>query len=230
MDIDLFYEEKGSGTPLVLLHGNGEDHTYFAQQIEYFSQKYRVIAIDTRGHGRSPRGTMPFTIAQFANDLYDFVTRHDLFPMHLLGFSDGANIALSFALQHPEMVRTLILNGGNLDPKGVKRSVQLPIEVGYRIASLFAKSSPDAKAHAELLGLMVNEPHVELSALSQLTMPTLVIAGTGDMIKKSHSRLIADSIPGAKLVLLPGDHFIASKQAGAFNGAVHEFFLENGIM
>lgn len=227
MDIDLFYEEKGSGTPLVLLHGNGEDHTYFAHQMEYFSIKYRVIAIDTRGHGQSPRGTMPFTIAQFAVDLYDFVTRHDLAQVHLLGFSDGANIALSFALEHPELVRTLILNGGNLDPKGVKGSVQLPIEVGYRIASLFAKRSPDARAHAELLGLMVNEPHVEPATLSQLPMPTLVIAGTKDMIKGSHTRLIATSIPGAKLVLLPGDHFVANKQADAFNRAVTEFLSAN---
>ena len=69
MNIQLHYIEHGIGFPLLLLHGNGEDHTYFIHQIEYFSQFYRVIAIDTRGHGQSPRGTAPFTISQFADDL-----------------------------------------------------------------------------------------------------------------------------------------------------------------
>ena len=67
--MELYYQEKGAGQPLVLLHGNGEDSTYFKAQIEYFSARYRVIAIDTRGHGRSPRGTAPFTLKQFAEDL-----------------------------------------------------------------------------------------------------------------------------------------------------------------
>lgn len=75
MDIDLYYQEKGNKdkTPLILLHGNGEDGSYFKNQIDYFSDKYRVIALDTRGHGKSPRGTEPFTIEQFSCDLYDFM-------------------------------------------------------------------------------------------------------------------------------------------------------------
>lgn len=73
MDIELYYREAGSGEPLILLHGNGESGEYFINQIEHFQSRYRVIAPDTRGHGRSPRGEAPFTIAQFANDLYDFM-------------------------------------------------------------------------------------------------------------------------------------------------------------
>ena len=68
MDISLFYKEQGSGFPLVLLHGNGEDHTYFFHQIPHFAQQYRVLAVETRGHGSSPRGTAPFCIAKFAED------------------------------------------------------------------------------------------------------------------------------------------------------------------
>lgn len=59
MDIRLYYEKAGDGEPLILLHGNGEDGTYFKHQMEYFSKDYRVIAIDTRGHGKSPRGEKP---------------------------------------------------------------------------------------------------------------------------------------------------------------------------
>ena len=68
MDIKLSYIEKGSGFPLILLHGNGEEHSFFEHQIDYFSEFYRVIAIDTRGHGKSPRGVMPFTISAFRTD------------------------------------------------------------------------------------------------------------------------------------------------------------------
>lgn len=79
----------------------------------------------------------------------------------ILGFSDGANIAMRFAMKHPDMVTALILNGGNLDAKGVKRSTQLPIEIGYKIAKYFAKRSAEANKNAELLGLMVNDPDIE---------------------------------------------------------------------
>ncbi len=65
----LYYKETGEGEPLVLLHGNGEDGSYFSSQISFFRKRYRVIAVDTRGHGRSPRGTAPFTMTQFAKDL-----------------------------------------------------------------------------------------------------------------------------------------------------------------
>ena len=141
----------------------------------------------------------------------------------LLGFSDGANIAMQFALDHPEMVRALILNGGNLDPCGVRRSTQLPIELGYRIAKHFASRSEGAKRNAELLGLMVNEPHLTPADLSRLPMPALVICGTRDMIKESHSKMIADSLPHASLTILPGDHFLANKRPAAFNRAVDDF-------
>ena len=223
MDIELFYREKGSGEPLILLHGNGEDGSYFVHQIEHFQSRYRVIALDTRGHGRSPRGSAPFTIRQFALDLYDFLRAHEIPSAVLLGFSDGANIAMQFALDHPEMVRALILNGGNLDPSGVRRSTQLPIELGYRIAKHFASCSKGAKRNAELLGLMVNEPHLTPADLSRLSMPALVICGTRDMIRESHSKMIADSLPRASLTILPGDHFLANKRPAAFNRAVDDF-------
>ena len=94
MDITLNYVEAGEGFPLVLLHGNGEDHTYFEHQMSPFSAHYRVIAPDTRGHGKSPRGEEPFTLEQFAEDLKEFLDGLGIFRCHLLGFSDGGNIAL----------------------------------------------------------------------------------------------------------------------------------------
>lgn len=226
MDITLNYIEKGTGTPLILLHGNGENLDYFTAQTEYFSKKYRVIALDTRGHGKSERGTAPFTIRQFAEDLHTFMVTHAIHKAHILGFSDGGNIALCFALKYPHMVERLILNGANLYSSGVKPSIQLPIILGYRLASLFAKKSPKAKANAEMLGLMVNDPALSPEQLHSLHIKTLVIAGTKDMIREKHTRLIQESLPDARLVLLPGSHFIANERPEEFNAAVADFLEE----
>ena len=225
-DISLCYTKQGAGPPLLLLHGNGEEGSYFIHQTEYFSRRYTVYAVDTRGHGRSPRGTAPFTIAQFAEDLSDFMDEQGILRAVILGFSDGGNIALTFALAHPGRVSRLILNGANLDPSGVKARVQIPIVLGYKLASLFADKSPKAKAHAEMLGLMVNEPHIDPQALEKLRVRTLVIVGTKDMIKDEHTLLIAHSLPRSRLEVVVGDHFIASKNPDAFNRAVDDFLLE----
>ena len=222
-DIQLHYIEQGQGQPLILLHGNGEDSSYFVYQISYFSRNYRVIAIDTRGHGKSPRGEKPFSIKQFSEDLKDCLEAMDIAKTILLGFSDGGNIALEFALKYPERVEKLVLNGANLFPSGVKAIYQWPIEVGYRMAKLFAKKSEKAKQNAEMLGLMVNEPHIDPTELSRLTMPVLVVAGTKDMIKESHTRLIYKSLPNAQLNIIEGDHFVANKNPEAFNEVVNRF-------
>lgn len=223
MEIKLHYTEEGEGFPLVLLHGNGESEEYFCFQKEYFGRYFHVIALDTRGHGKSPRGNAPFTIAQFAIDLRDFLDGLGIKKAHILGFSDGGNIALSFALCYPEYVESLILNGANLYPRAVKRIYQIPIELGYKAALCAAKKHPDAIKKVELLSLMVNEPSIAPQQLSSVGARTLVIAGTRDMIKTSHTRLIAASLPKGELKMIRGDHFIARKNPKEFNRAVAEF-------
>lgn len=116
MDIKHHYIEQGVGEPLILLHGNGEDGTYFEHQMKPLAEHFRVIALDTRGHGKSPRGDAPFNIRQFADDLLAFMDEHSIQKAHLLGFPDGGNIAMVFALANPDRIGKLILNGANLDP------------------------------------------------------------------------------------------------------------------
>ena len=226
MDIKHYYIEKGQGVPLILLHGNGENCDYFVGQMEVFAQHFHVYALDTRGHGKTLRGEAPFTIRQFADDLRDFMDEYGIEKAHILGFSDGGNIAMLFAMKYPERVNRLILNGANLDPRGIKPSVQIPIELGYWFAKLFSKKSEEAKLHAEMLGLMVNDPNVKPEELSMIQAKTLVIAGTKDMVKDEHTRLIASSIPDAQLVILEGDHFVANKCPDAFNRAVLTFLRD----
>lgn len=226
MDIKLNYIEAGKGFPLVLLHGNGEDHTYFKHQMEPFSAYYRVIALDTRGHGQSPRGEAPFTLEQFSEDLKEFLDGLGISRCHLLGFSDGGNTALIFALKYPQYVEKLILNGANLDPSGVKRRVQMPLQLNWAAFKLVSRADPKALPKWELLDLMVTQPHIDPLSLRRLRMPTLVVAGEKDMIKESHTRAIAAPIPGSKLALLPGDHFVARRNWEKFNPLVLDFLKE----
>lgn len=226
MDISLYYQEKGSGLPFVLLHGNGEDGNYFKHQIDFFSNNYRMIAVDTRGHGKSPRGNAPFTMNQFAEDLHHLLEKLELSRVILLGFSDGANIAMKYAIKYPETIEALILNGGNLNTKGVKRGTQFFIELGYRMAKAFSKKSEKAKRNTEILGLMVNEPNIKIEEIRSIKIPTLVIAGKKDMIKESHTREIAANIPNAELSIIKGNHFIADKEPQAFNREVEKFLLK----
>ncbi|SHJ79470.1 alpha/beta fold hydrolase [Hespellia stercorisuis] len=223
MNIHHFYIEKGQGEPLILLHGNRESSHYFVNQIEDFSRFFHVYAIDTRGHGRTPRGTQPFTIKQFADDLLRFMDEHQIAKANLLGFSDGANIAMVFAIDYPERVNLLVLNGANQSTHGVKRMIQVLIEIGYKIAKRFAGRSDVARRNAEMLELMVNELNVPVPALSGIKAKTLVIAGTNDLIKETHTRFIADHIPGSELIFIKGNHFIANKKSRAFNEAVLKF-------
>ena len=226
MDIRHFYIEQGAGFPLILLHGNGEDVHYFKHQMAPFAQHFRVIALDTRGHGKTPRGEAPFSIRQFAEDLLAFMDRLSIEKAHILGFSDGGNIAMVFAMMHPERVEKLILDGANLDASGVKKTIQIPIEIGYRIAKLCARKKPEARRKAELLGLMVHDPDVKPEELAAIQRPTLVLAGDNDMIKESHTRLIARSISGAELAIIQGSHFVANQNPEAFNEAVLRFLLD----
>lgn len=228
---NIFYSEYFPADPqaptLILLHGNGEDHTYFVKQIPAFSPHFRLVLMDTRGQGQSTGGDGELNFSVFAADLLALMDHLQIAKAHLLGFSDGGNLALTFALAHPERVQSLILNGANLEPGGVKLSTQLPIVLGYGCCRLLSPFSHKARQNGALLGLMVNHPHIPSQALAALTMPALVIVGERDMIRDRHSQLIARSLPNAQFVRIPGgDHFCAAKCPEVFNHAVLSF-LQN---
>lgn len=223
MDIELHYEERGAGEPLVLLHGNGGDCSYFSGQMDAFARCFRTIALDTRGHGASPRGEKPFTISQFADDLADFMDERGIARAHLLGFSDGGNIALVFALRHPDRVCRLVLNGANLFFDGLTPEVRRDILATYERARASEDRDPAAKHLADLQRLMIDEPDIDPSQLAALDMPALVIVGDRDMIEHAHSRLIAEALPQGRMVVLPGSHFVAEEDPAAFNEAVLAF-------
>ena len=223
MDISLHYTKTGSGFPLLLLHGNGEDSTYFEHQVPVFSKRFTVYAIDTRGHGQSPMGTAPFALSQFADDLLAFMDEHDLPQADILGFSDGGNIALIFALRYPDRVRRLVLNAANLHPTGIKTRYLTEMQ---REREAVDESTAEGRYQAQLLDLMLLEPNLTSKDLWAITCPTLVIAGRYDVIVENHTRLMALAIPGAKLAIIPGEHDCAFRNPADFNAAVERFFEE----
>ena len=227
-DIEIYATEHGSGMPLVLLHGNSEDSGYFKHQIDWFSGKYRVIAVDTRGHGKSPRGTKPFTLEQFAEDLKEFLDSRGLERIHLLGFSDGGNIALLFALKYPDYVEKLILNGANLCPRGVKAEIQIPDTLHYLALTVRGLFDKTVVRKREMLDLMVTQPRIHRGRLMALTMPVLVIAGSDDMIRQDHTEEIVGAMKYGELCIIEGDHFIAAGTPGEFNRKVEEFLEKPG--
>ena len=222
--ISLAYKKAGEGKPLILLHGNGGSSADFALQTNYFSGFREVISVDTRGHGNSPRGDVPMSFPQFAKDILAFLDEQEIEKADIIGFSDGANTAILFAAENPKRVGKLILCGACTSPKAVKRSVQIPIEIGYWIASRF--KNPKARKNAEILGLMVNDFGISEEHLRQIQAETLVLAGTKDMIRESHTKMIAETIPQAKLMFLEGDHFLPMKRADEFNKTVEAFLKE----
>lgn len=227
-DANLFYVDYPAPFPgaqtIVFLHGNGEDHRYFSEQIAYFRDRYRLVLMDSRGHGKSEFGSRGLDFSIFSEDLCRLMDFLDIPSAHLLGFSDGGNLALTFALHHPQRVQSLILNGANLKPSGMKPGVLLAVLMEYGWCKVASIWSQNQRKKLEILGLMVHHPHIEPKQLEALPMPALVIVGEQDMIRHRHSRMIADSLPNADFVCLKGaDHFCAAKVPEAFCRATEEF-------
>ncbi|MDO5026931.1 MAG: alpha/beta hydrolase [Tissierellia bacterium] len=223
MDINIHYVEKGQGSPIILLHGNGEDSSYFESQIDILSDKYHVFALDSRGHGKTDFGEKELTIRQLAQDLDDFIEEKNLGKVDILGFSDGANIAMIYALDHPDKVGKLILNGGNLVPEGMIEKVYKAIKRHYDKALEDSDHDEEARKKAKLFSLMVNDPYIDKNDLKKIKNKALVIAGDKDMIRDDHTREIAHYLANSRLVILEGDHFVSKKKPEDFNKVMMEF-------
>ena len=213
----------GSGEPLILLHGNGEDHTIFDNVAKHFAKQYHVIAIDTRGHGKSPLGDEPISLYQFAEDLNEFMNEQKIEKANILGFSDGGNIALIFASEYPEKVIKLIANGANTKPSGIKPLVHLAMLFRYMLYSVAAAFSGKFELKKALYYIMLHEPHITKEELEQITAPTLVLVGTEDLIRESESKYIKKSIPNSEIVFVLGNHFIVKNNTKDYIFAVEKF-------
>lgn len=217
-DTYIAYCSWGSGTPLILLHGNGEDSHYFAKCIRYFSHFFRVIAVDSRGHGRSGRGIARLNFDSMAEDLCALLDALKIPRAHLLGFSDGGNLAIKFALCYTERVEKLILNGANVSMLcGVVPWVQLPVYPAVGVLSLLAPFDQTIRNKRDVLALMARNYGVGLQDLQLIEYETLLIVGDHDMILPSHTQAMMREFPHAKLAVMQGSHFVASESPARFS-------------
>ncbi len=226
-DARIAYYDTGRGKALVLLHGNGEDSSYWIAQIPELTRFYRVIAVDSRGHGASGSGEHGLSFEQMAKDLKTVLDTLGVHRAHFLGFSDGGNLAIKFALTYPGYVDKLILNGANVEMfSGIKPHAQIPVYACYALAAVMSRFSKKAARRRDVLGLMVHPYGVTMNDLERLTMPTLIIVGEHDMIRDKQTKEMASHIPHCQVeVFRDGDHFVAAKQPSRFNRTVIEFLL-----
>ena len=216
---------------MILLHGNGGNASSFFYVVDHFMKKRRVITLDTRGHGRTPKGEAPFTLKQFAEDLKCFMDEKGIDKADLIGYSDGGNIAMLFAIKYPERVNSMVLNGANMFPEGLCERDKKWIDGTFKKAKKALRRNPQngkARETYDLMALMVKEPHITPEQLSVLDIPTLVLVGSRDAIKPEHTKLIADSIKGARLCVVEGGHNIVKSNSEGYINALEEFYSEVG--
>lgn len=188
--IDICFEAEGEGPPVILLHGNGEDHRIFGRLAEDLKKRYRVFLIDTRGHGGSGKADS-FHYADMAEDVAGFIRELGIVKPVLYGFSDGGIVGLILASKYPELLSGLIASGVNLTPKDLKRSFRLTI----RLQNVL-KRSP-------LLQLMLSEPNITDDDLKRIEVPVMITVAERDIVPVSHAEHIAGMIPGGCLTVVP---------------------------
>src|SRR5688572_6329107 len=116
--VKIYYEVSGEGFPFVMIHANPFDHHLWMYQIAHFSTYFKVIAVDIRGYGRSDKPTTPFSLKEMADDVLDVCRNEAVNEAIVGGVSVGSGMALLLALDHPGLVKALILVGGNSGPGG----------------------------------------------------------------------------------------------------------------
>ncbi len=191
--VRLFYEKQGTGKPLILLHGNEEDHRIFDEAIELLKKHYTVYAIDSRGHGQSDK-VQEYHYLDMANDIKEMIEQLELKEVALMGSSDGAIIGLLIGSLYPKLVDHLILAGVNVKPNGVIPEVYQEMKEQYQ------------KTKNPLIKMMLEEPHISNQQLHQIEAKTLLLAGNDDLIKLDHIECISHHIKNCEFKILEEDH------------------------
>ena len=228
--IKLYVETYGKGQPMLQIHGNGESIASMGHQIRYFSDRYRVIAADSRGHGKSEMGSGRLTYEQMADDLNALLEKRGLKSVYVLGWSDGGILGLLLAIRHPDKVSRLAIMGANLNPAGAYNwALDLVTAKDKQIDQMIAKGDtsqpwPRLKQYFDLLG---KQPNIPVAQLKAITVPTLVMAGDRDVIADTHTLEIFHGLPNAQLAIFPGaTHMIPWQNPELFNRTVETFFTK----
>ena len=250
--MNIFYEVAGEGPPLVLLHANPFDHTMWLYQVAHFSRRYKVVAVDLRGYGRSDKPEQPFTFRDMANDVVAVVRDRGVQRVALAGVSIGATLALQIALDHPGLVRAMILVGGEsgnpaiftslaagyaTKPIGEQRVDHMRMiiredfargDIGRYLLDAALESTPQLSGKS-IARIFEARAAVDLrSRLGSVSAPTLVINGETDVSLES-GRYTASRIPNALHRIVPtAGHVCCLENPWAFDRLVLDFLAAQG--
>jgi pimeloyl-ACP methyl ester carboxylesterase len=244
----LYTESLGQGSPVLFLHGGLMffDNAY-AKQRDYFAVHHRVIGIDQRGHGHSPDGPWQLSYQLMADDTAAVIQKLKVGPVDVVGHSDGADIALLLARDHPELVHRVVISGANLrgwspevfDARKKLPPAQLAERIASRAASLppffrvdYAAVSPDGPNHwlamvTKCYWLWGQPIVIDPNDLKKIQAPVLVIAGDRDFTSIEETTEIFRGLPHAQLFMVPGSgHGTFLSRPELVNLAIGEFLDE----
>lgn len=227
-DAEIYYEIYGKGEPLLLLHGNSQSISAFKKQIKSFEKEYKVIAVDTRGQGKSTdlsTGALSYNL--FAEDMKTLLDSLHISKTNILGWSDGGNTGLIMAFKYPSYVNKLAVMGANAFATDQAVPASVLSEVQMAIDGLKTKSDEGSKKQVRLFTMLLNEPHISAENLQSIKAPVLVMAGEKDMILEKHTQYIAGQIPKGQLQIFKGaTHYAPVEIVAEFNERVLKFLRE----
>jgi pimeloyl-ACP methyl ester carboxylesterase len=230
--IKLYYAVYGSGDPVLLLHGGLGHSDVWGKQIPAFSEHHKIIAVDSRGHGRSTRSDQPYSYDLMADDVVALMDFLKIDKASIVGWSDGGIIGIDIAIRHPERLNKLFAFGANYNLSGLKPDIEKdPVFGAYieRAGKDYERLSATPKDYDGFVNAVAkmwySQPDYSPAQLASIKAPTVIADGEHDeAIKREHTEELAKLIPGAKLVILPGvSHFAFWQNPDLFNKAVLDF-------
>ncbi|QDZ11672.1 alpha/beta fold hydrolase [Devosia ginsengisoli] len=226
---DIWYVSIGQGQPVILLHGGlGHSGNWSHQAAALVAAGYRAVLVDSRGHGRSTRDGKPYSYDLMAGDVLTLMDALAIERAGFVGWSDGACIALILGATHPDRVAGVLYFACNMDPDGALPFVPTPtvdrcFSRHKQDYAALSATPDDFDAFVEAVGLMQRtQPNYTAAQLAAIAVPVTILQGEGDeFIKPEHARYLADTIPGATLVMLPGvTHFAPLQRPAVFDAAM----------
>jgi pimeloyl-ACP methyl ester carboxylesterase len=234
--VHTWYAEYGSGKPLLLLHGALTDASEFGATTPALAQHFRVVTPERRGHGHTADVDGPISYDGMAQDTIAFIESLSLGRAHLVGHSDGANVALLAALARPDLVDRLILISGNFHHDGLLSALDGEELAGNEfLIAAYGQVSPDGREHfpavvAKIARMIASEPTLTADELGQVSRRTLVMAGDDDAIAAEHTLALYRSIPGAELAIVPGtSHALIMEKPALCNQIMVDFLTTDPV-